>query len=53
MFDMAVNGGGLLTVNYEKPNYLPAQRQVQTPWEDYVWLDDLVLIGVDSNVTDD
>jgi RHS repeat-associated protein len=51
MFDLAVNGGGLLTVNYEKVNFLPAQRQVQTPWEDYVWLDDVVLIGLDANVT--
>ena len=52
MYDMAVNGGGLLTLNYEKPNYLAGQRQVQTPWEDYVWLDDVVLIGLDSNVAE-
>lgn len=51
MFDMAVNGGGLLTVNYEKAGYLTAQRQVQTPWQDYVWLPDVVLIQVDTNVT--
>jgi len=38
MFDIAVNGGGLLTVNYEKAGYLSAQRQVQVPWQDYEWL---------------
>jgi len=29
MFDLAVNGGGYLTVNYRKTGYLPAQRQVR------------------------
>ncbi len=31
MFDMAVNGGGMLTVNYEKDGYLPAQRTIDCP----------------------
>ena len=31
-FDMAVNGGGQLTLQYAKDSYLPAQRQVDTPW---------------------
>ncbi|HSF33186.1 MAG TPA: RHS repeat-associated core domain-containing protein, partial [Candidatus Tectomicrobia bacterium] len=44
MFDMAVNGGGLLTVRYEKEHYLPVQRQVQAPWRDYAWLPDVVMI---------
>jgi len=51
MFDMAVNGGGFLTVNYEKSGYLPAQRQVSVPWQDYVWLPDVILIPVDTQVT--
>jgi hypothetical protein len=51
MFDMAVNGGGLLTVNYEKEGYLPSQRQVQTPWQDYAWLPDVVMIQIDTAVT--
>ncbi len=50
-FDMAVNGGGLLTVNYEKPGYLPAQRQVQTPWQDYALVDDVVMVVLDQQVT--
>ncbi len=51
MFDMAVNGGGLLTVSYEKEGYLPAQRQVNTPWRDYVWADEVVLVPFDTQVT--
>ena len=51
MFDMAVNGGGILTVNYEKKGYLPVQRQIDTPWEDYAWLPDVVMIPLDNNVT--
>jgi len=51
MFDMAVNGGGLLTVSYEKTSYLPVQRQINAPWQDYAWLPVVVLIPVDTQVT--
>ncbi|MGQ0594443.1 MAG: NHL domain-containing protein, partial [Gammaproteobacteria bacterium] len=50
-FDLAVNGGGLLTVNYEKPGYLPVQRQVHTPWQDFAFADDVVMIQLDPRVT--
>jgi len=51
MFDMAVNGGGLLTVNYTKDGYLPVQRQIDTPWADYGIADTVVMIPLDSQVT--
>ncbi len=51
MFDLAVNGGGLTTVKYAKEGYLPVQRQVDAPWQDFAWLPDVVLIPVDSQVT--
>jgi RHS repeat-associated protein len=51
MFDMAVNGGGPLTVKYQKDGYLPAQRQVNVPWQDYIVLDDVVLVPRDGRVT--
>ena len=51
MFDMAVNGGGLLTVTYQKTGYLPAQRQVNAPWQDFAWLPAVALIPVDAQVT--
>ncbi len=51
LFDMAVNGGGLLTVNYKKTGYLPVQRQVTAPWQNYVFADTAILIQQDANVT--
>ena len=50
-FDLAVNGGGLLTLNYQKEGYLIAQRQVQTSWQDYAFADEVVLIPLDSRNT--
>jgi RHS repeat-associated protein len=51
MFDIAVNGGGRLTIRYERPGLLPAQRQVRVPWQDYVWLPEVVLVALDTQVT--
>lgn len=51
MFDLAVNGGGILVVQYEKSGYISAQRQVEAPWQDYAWVDNVVLIEYDSAVT--
>lgn len=50
-YDMAVNGGGVLTLNYVKNGYLPAQRQENVSWQDYASLDDVVLIPVDPKVS--
>jgi hypothetical protein len=50
IFDMAVNGGGLLTLNYEKSNLLPVQRYVQTPLQDYAITEDVVMIGLNPQV---
>jgi RHS repeat-associated protein len=51
MFDMAVNGGGYLTLNYQKSGYFIAQRQINAPWQDYAWLPDVILVQMDSQVT--
>ncbi|HEY3487853.1 MAG TPA: Ig-like domain-containing protein, partial [Gammaproteobacteria bacterium] len=51
MFDLAVNGGTVLVLNYEKDDYLPIQREVNAPWQDYIFADDVVLIRLDSQVT--
>ena len=50
-FDLAVNGGGLLTVAYAKTGYLPAQRQMNVPWQDYAVLPDVVMIPRDAQAT--
>ncbi|MGH7165275.1 MAG: Ig-like domain-containing protein, partial [Nitrospiraceae bacterium] len=51
LFDLAVNGGGLVTVNYAKTGFLPAQRQVQVPWQDFTQISDVVLVPLDPQVT--
>lgn len=50
-FDMAVNGGSLMTVRYEKSNLITVQRQVDVPWQEFVLLPDVVLIAYDSKAT--
>lgn len=39
MFDLAVNGGGALTLRYEKTGFFSAQRLITVPWQDYVFRD--------------
>lgn len=51
MFDMVVNGGSPLTVNYNIEGYLQAQRQIRPSWQRYAWLPDVVLIPLDAEVT--
>ena len=50
-FDMAVNGGGLLTVDYQREDFLPVQREVDAPWRGYAIADDIVMIQLDPQVT--
>ncbi len=50
-FDMAVNGGGVLTVKYERVGFLPVQRTENVPWQDYCGVPDVVMIVYDSAVT--
>ncbi|HEX2203192.1 MAG TPA: hypothetical protein VHG91_07830, partial [Longimicrobium sp.] len=50
-FDLAVNGGGLLFVDYRKDGYLPSQRRVDVPWRQYARADDVALVAVDPVVT--
>jgi hypothetical protein len=51
MFDLVVNGGGRLTLDYARGGFLPAQRQVDTPWQDYAHLPDVALVPLDARVT--
>src|SRR5262249_42259398 len=51
MFDLAVNGGGLLVIQYTKSGFLPAQRQVQAPWQDFVLAPPAALVPSDPQVT--
>jgi PKD repeat protein len=51
MFDLAVNGGGALTINYAKTGFLSGQRQVRVPWQDFALAPDVILIPPDTQVT--
>ena len=50
-FDLAVNGGGALTVSYSRDGYLSSQRQVEVPWQDFAAVEDVRMIAVDAAVT--
>jgi RHS repeat-associated protein len=50
IFDFALNGGGPITLVYDKGGYLTLQRQVDVPWRDYRVVSDAVLMGLDPNV---
>jgi len=50
-FDFAVNGGGLITVKYERADLLPSQRQLTPDWQDYTALPDVVLVPQDQLVS--
>ena len=52
-FDLAVNGGGPVTIEFSKPGVLPVQRQVDAPWQDFVLLDEeVVMTALDGQVTE-
>lgn len=50
-FDMAISGGGVLTVCYQKSGYMTAQRQIDVPWQDFALLPEVVLLQYDSKET--
>jgi hypothetical protein len=51
-FDMAVNGGGPLVLDYSKAGYLGAQRQIHAHWRDFAHAPDVALISLDPEVTE-
>jgi len=51
-YDMAVNGGGRLRISFAKAYFLPVERALDTPWNDFRTLPDVVLIPLDSQVTE-
>ncbi len=50
-WDLAVAGGGALTVVMSKAGFLPAQRSADVPWQDFVVLPDVVLVPLDAEAT--
>ncbi len=50
MYDLAVNGGGVITLDYARPGFLPAQRTVNAEWQTYGHVDDVSLVAMDTLV---
>ncbi|MCC6763358.1 MAG: hypothetical protein IT293_01735 [Deltaproteobacteria bacterium] len=50
-YDLVVNGGGFLNLDFTKTGVLPAQRRVDVPWQDFVTIDDVALVARDPDVT--
>jgi len=50
-FDLAVNGGGNVTVQYQKDGYLPVQRTLFMPWNEFNVLDRVVMTPLDANMS--
>jgi RHS repeat-associated protein len=50
-YDLAVNGGGPLTLSFTHDRFIPAQRTVDVPWQDWVPVDDVRLTRYDPAVT--
>ena len=48
MFDMAVNGGEILGINFSRSGYLPVQRKLKVIREDYALPPDVVLLQLDQ-----
>lgn len=50
-FDLAVNGGGSVVVNFAAQGYLTAQRTVEVPWRDFAVAQPLVMVAPDPVAT--
>ena len=50
-YDLVVNGGGTLTIIFDKGGFLQLQRDIKTSWENFSFSEDVVLIRLDDKVT--
>jgi RHS repeat-associated protein len=51
MYDLAVNGGGPLVIEYALDGFLPVQRTLSMPWNDFLVAPDVLLTALDPQVT--
>ncbi|MDX2165878.1 MAG: hypothetical protein SF182_02400, partial [Deltaproteobacteria bacterium] len=47
LYSYVLNGGGWVTISASKQGYIPVRRKVETPWGEYVWAEDIVMIPYD------
>ncbi|MEM6457124.1 MAG: hypothetical protein AAF772_18695, partial [Acidobacteriota bacterium] len=51
IYDLVVNGGDVVVLDFARPGLLPAQREVRAPWRDARVVDDVALVAFDPVVT--
>ena len=51
-YDLVINGGGELTLQFSKDDFLTAQRALRVRWQQFETVDDVHLVQLDSNVTE-
>lgn len=52
IFDLALNGGGAVDLDFRKAGYLEVTRRFEAPAADWTDIEDVVLIPLDSEVTE-
>lgn len=52
MFDLVVNGGGPMVVEYRAQGFLPSQRHIEVKWQSWTHVPDVVLIPLDPVSTE-
>ncbi|MBI5496218.1 MAG: hypothetical protein HY904_14440, partial [Deltaproteobacteria bacterium] len=50
-FDLAVNGGGLLMLQYRMEGYVEVERRLEVPWRDYLVVPEVAMVALDPVVT--
>lgn len=50
-WDMVVNGGGTVTLQFAKDGFLPLQRQLGTDWQNYSVCPDVLMTPISAQVT--
>jgi len=48
-YDLAVNGGGVVTLRYELKDHLTVQRQLRVPWRKFAVFPDVVLLSAGAS----
>ncbi len=50
-YDLVVNGGGAVALEFSSAGYIPVQRHVYAPWRDYAHAPDVVMTALDANAS--
>jgi len=50
-YDLVVNGGGASIVSFSHSEYFPIQRRLLTSWQEFFYVDDVVMTKADPIVT--